>query len=301
MEANPKTSWPRQYLVIVLVALGISLLLSPPTFRTERAAGATEAAGLPDIETSSRLTVRLAQTLSGGHFQVAAKDLQTGESYQFGDKKTFDAASTMKLLFAAYLYQQVDDGKFNLDEPVTIPADAIQRYGTGVIQHQAGAYHGTYRELARLMLEQSDNTAAHVIADKLGIDNLQTFAEDLNLNQTTVADNTTTPDDMVKLLEAIYRGKIAGQQTTQDLLGIMDDSAFEDRLPAKLPEGVKVYHKTGDALGGGLHDVGLIEYRGHTYAVAIFTDRQGPDRDDTKARMADASRDVFAYFNQSQR
>lgn len=281
----------------MLVALGISLLLSPPTFRTEQATGATEAAGLPDIETQSRLTVRLAQTLGAGHFQVSAKDLQTGETYRFGDERTYDAASTMKLLFAAYLYHQVSAGQFNLDEHVTIPVSDIQRYGTGTIQHQTEPWQGTYRDLARLMMEQSDNTAAHVIADKLGIDNLQTFADDLNLSQTAVADNTTTPDDMLKLLEAIHSGTVANAEQTKGLLGILDDSAFEDRLPAKLPEGTKVYHKTGDAIGGGLHDVGLVEYRGHTYAVAIFTARQGPDQADTKARMADASRDIFAYFN----
>lgn len=283
------------------MALGVSLLLSPPTFRTERATGATEAVGLPDIGTSSRLTIRLAQTLGEGQFQVAAKDLQTGEVYRFGDERTYDAASTMKLLFAANLYHQASAGQFNLDENVTIPVNDIQRYGTGTIQYQSGPYNGTYRDLVRLMMEKSDNTAGYVIAGRLSQDKIQEFAASLGMGQTSVADNTTTPDDMLKLLEAIHANKIANPSLTQDLLGIMDDSAFEDRLPAKLPEGVKVYHKTGDALGGGLHDVGLVEYRGRTYAVAIFTDRQGPDRDDTKARMADASRDVFAYFNRNRR
>ena len=294
---SAKTSWPRQYLVIVLVALGISLLFSPPTFRTERATGAGAAEGLPQIKTDSRLTVRLAQTLGEGNFQVAVKDMKTGETYRFGKEKTFDAASTMKLLFAAYLYQQVDAGQFDLDESVTIPVSQFDRYGTGTIQYQKEPYRGTWRDLARLMIEQSDNTAAHHIAQKLEIENLQEFADDHGLGLTSVADNTTTPDDMVKLLEDLHRGKIAGPEQTGSLLGILDDSAFEDRLPALLPDGAKVYHKTGDAFGGGLHDAGLVEYRGHTYAVAIFTDRQGGDQANTKSRMAEASRDIFAYFN----
>lgn len=284
----------------MLVALGISLLLSPPTFRTERATGATTAEGLPRIETDSRLTVRLAQTLGEGNFQVAVKDLKTGETYRFGKEKTFDAASTMKLLFAADLFHRASTGEFDLDEAVTIPVAEFDRYGTGTIQYQKEPYRGTWRDLARLMIEQSDNTAAHHIAQKLGIDNLQEFADDHGLGLTSVADNTTTPDDMLKLLEDIHRGKVAGTEQTGSLLGILDDSAFEDRLPALLPDGVKVYHKTGDAFGGGLHDAGLVEYHGHTYAVAIFTDRQGPDQDDTKARMAEASRDIFAYFNRNQ-
>jgi beta-lactamase class A len=287
--------------MIVLVALGISLLFSPPTFRTERATGATTAEGLPEIKTDSRLTVRLAQTLGEGNFQVAVKDMKTGETYRFGKEKTFDAASTMKLLFAAYLYHQADAGEFDLDESVTIPVSQFDRYGTGTIQQQKEAWRGTWRDLARLMMEVSDNTAAHQIAQKLEIEELQSYADELGLGLTSVADNTTTPDDMVKLLEDIHRGKIAGEASTADLLSILDDSAFEDRLPALLPDGAKVYHKTGDAFGGGLHDAGLVEYRGHTYAVAIFTDRQGGDQENTKSRMAEASRDIFAYFNRNLR
>lgn len=297
VRPSAKTSWPRQYLVIVLVALGISLLFSPPTFRTERATGAAE--GLPTIKTDSRLTVRLAQTLGAGEFEVVAKDLKTGETYRFGQDKTFDAASTMKLLFAAYLYHQADVGEVDLDEPVTIPVKDFDRYGTGTIQYQREAWQGTWRDLAALMMEQSDNTAAHQIALKLGHEELQEYANRLGLAQTTVETNTTTPDDMVTLLEAIHRGEVAGTERTEALLGILDDSAFEDRLPAQLPDGAKVYHKTGDAFGGGLHDAGLVEWRGHTYAVAIFTDRQGGDQTGTKARMAEASRDVFAYFNRN--
>jgi beta-lactamase class A len=298
-KPSQKTSWPRQYLVIVLVALGISLLFSPPTFRTERATGATTAEGLPEIKTDSRLTIKLAQTLGEGNFQVAVKDMKTGETYRFGKEKTFDAASTMKLLFAAYLYHQVDAGEFDINEQVTIPVKDFDRYGTGTIQYQKEAWHGTWGDLAHLMMEQSDNTAAHQIAEKLGHENLQRFADDHGMGHTTVEDNTTTPDDMVKLLEDIYRDKVAGKEQTAALLGILDDSAFEDRLPAQLPEGTKVYHKTGDAFGGGLHDVGLVEYKGHTYAVAIFTDRQGGDQANTKSRMAEASRDIFAYFNRN--
>lgn len=296
-QPSAKTSWLRQYLVIVLVALGISLLFSPPTFRTERATGATTAEGLPTIKTDSRLTVRLAQTLGAGEFEVVAKDMKTGETYRFGKDKTFDAASTMKLLFAAYAYHQVDAGEFDLDESVTIPVKDFDRYGTGTIQNLKGPYQGTWRDLIRLMMEVSDNTAAHQIAQKLGHAELQAYADDLGLGQTTVDTNTTTPDDMVKLLEAIHRGKVAGPEQTKALLAILDHSAFEDRLPAQLPEDANVYHKTGDAFGGGLHDVGLVEYEGHTYAVAIFTDRQGGDQAATKSRMAEASRDIFAYFN----
>lgn len=279
------------------MALGISLLLSPPTFRTESATGATVGKNLPDISTQSRLTVRLAQTLGQGNFTVAAKDITTGETYEFGNDKTYDAASTMKLLFASYLYNQASEGTIDLDQTITIPAGQVQHYGTGIIQNSPGPYRYTYRELAGLMMEKSDNTAAYVLAEKLGKEDLQLFAQSLGMSHTSVEKNTTSAKDMLKVVEAIQKGTFASPEMTSELRGILDDSDFEDRLPAKLPDGAKVYHKTGDAFGGGLHDVGFVEYKGHTYAVSIFTDQQGGDQTDTKERMADASRDIFAYFN----
>lgn len=285
--------------MLILVAFGISLLLSPPTFRTESATGATIGKGLPKIANQNRLTVRLAQTLGQGNFTVAARDVQAGETYDFGNDKTYDAASTMKLLFAAYLYQQASEGNIDLDTAITIPSGQIQRYGTGTIQNSPGPYRFTYRELAQLMMEKSDNTAAFVLSNKLGTEDLQSFAESLGLSRTSVERNTTTAKDLLKIVEAIQKGTFASPELTAELKSILDDSDFEDRLPAKLPEGAKVYHKTGDAFGGGLHDVGFVEYRGHTYAVAILTDQQGGDQDDTKERMAEASRDIFAYFNRA--
>jgi len=293
-----KPGLPRQYLLIVLVAIGISLLLSPPTFRTESATGADSDQTLPKIPNQNRLTVRLAQTLGEGEFSVAARDLQTGETYTFGTDQEYDAASTTKLLFAAYLYQQAAAGEIDLDQVIEIPESQVQHYGTGTIQNSPGPHRFTYRELAQLMIEQSDNTAAYTLSSKLGLDALQEYGESLGLTATSVQANTTTAKDMLTLVAAVQKGVVDNPELAAELKSILDDSAFEDRLPADLPADAKVFHKTGDAFGGGLHDVGFVEYQGRTYAVAMMTDHQG-DSAKAKARMAEASRYLFAYFTRS--
>lgn len=299
IQSSQKPGLPRQYLVIILVAFGISLLLSPPTFRTESATGAVAGETLPKVPNQNRLTVRLAQTLGEGEFTIAARDVQTGETYEFGADKQYDAASTTKLLFAAYLYHQASEGQLDLDQIVSIPDGEVQRYGTGTIQNSPGPHRYTYRELARLMMEQSDNTAAYVLSNRLGLGELQTFGESLGMTKTDVTANTTTATDMRTLAEAVQKGTFANPELTAELQSILDDSAFEDRLPAELPEGASVYHKTGDAFGGGLHDVGFIEYQGRTYVVAMMTDHQG-NAEKAKLRMAEASLYLFAYFNRAQ-
>jgi beta-lactamase class A len=293
-KPGKKPGLPRQYLVIALAALGISLLLSPPTLRTEPA-GARPDTGVV-IKDRNQLTIRLSQNLGRGEFGVAAKDLRTGETFALVGDQKFDAASTMKLVIVGYMYHEASNNRFDLDEVLTIPAGNVQHYGTGIIQYQPGPYRYSYRDLAKLMMEKSDNTAAFVLANNLDKAKLQAFADEAGLTETSIADNSTTPGDMVKLLEKLYRNELADPGLSKDMLEILDDSDFEERLPPKLPAGTKVYHKTGDAFNGGLHDAGIVVKDGHAYAVAIFTQGLSPDQDKAKAKIAEASRDIYAYF-----
>jgi beta-lactamase class A len=66
--------------------------------------------------------------------------------------------------------------------------------------------------------------------------------------------NLTTTEDMAKLLNLIYSGKIKG---SAELLDIMNEEQDRRRMPLYLPDDIKVAHKTG-SLNDGLHDVGIV-------------------------------------------
>ncbi len=266
-----------------------SLLLTPPNLRTEPAQG--QQGRITPISSADQLTIRLGElTESDETLGLAVKNLDTNQTYALNADATFDAASTSKVLIAAYFYNQASANRFDLDELVTIPDGDVQRYGTGSIQYESSPYRYTYRELVKRMLAQSDNTAAYVLAGKLGTDQLQTYANELGLQQTRLdGPNTTTPHDMLTVLEKLYRNQLADPELTKELLGYMQDTQFEDRLPAKLPNDATVYHKTGDALSGGFDDVGIVSYQGTTYAIALYTKGM------PKERLADISQAVFAF------
>ncbi len=283
----------RKYLGIILVMFALSLLLSPPTLGPGSAGAAGR--GGDAVETQAELTVRLGQNLGRvGETGIAAKDLRTGEEISLAADREFDAASTMKLVYLARLYSEASAGRIDLDEELTIPAGQVQRYGTGSIQYQPGPYRYSYRKLAELMVKQSDNTAAFVLADKLGHDELQVFAESHGLAKTSIGRNTTTAGDLLRLLEQLQRGEFASPELTAEMRGFMRNTDFEDRLPADLPKDAVVLHKTGDA-AGGLSDAGIVEYRGRTYAVVIFAQGMG-DKEKVAPKMAEASKDIFSYL-----
>jgi beta-lactamase class A len=57
--------------------------------------------------------------------------------------------------------------------------------------------------------------------------------------------NTTTPDDVLFVLEKISDPSYTTPDLSAEMLDIMTNTSFEDRLPQPLPKGTRVSHKIG--------------------------------------------------------
>lgn len=75
----------------------------------------------------------------------------------------------------------------------------------------------------------------------------------------------------------------------------MIDTDIEDRLPAEMPDGTAVYHKTGDAIGS-LHDVGIIKDGTTIFFLGVLTSDIGDDEQGTKKRIADIAKTILADY-----
>ncbi len=193
-----------------------------------------------------------------GSYSVYYKDLKTGQEFGINENKVLTAASLNKLLIISYLYNQARDKKIDLEEKIVIQKDDIQDYGTGSIRYGGEGKPYTLKTLAMLSLEQSDNTAAHVLSLRLGEDKIQAYGKKLGLIATNMVDNKTTALDAGRILELIYSRKVTNESLTREILDFMKDTDFEDRLARYLPKNVSVYHKAADAQNM-VHDVGIID------------------------------------------
>jgi len=227
-----------------------------------------------------------------GFYSVYFKDLNSGKTFGIDENQINTGASINKLPIIAALYLLDREGKISLDDRVTIQENDIQDYGTGSIRYQEMPQTYSLRNLAKLALNQSDNTAAHVISVRIGEDNVQKLVDNWDMKQTNMIDNKTTAYDMSLLLEKIYNGKIAGSANTKELLEFMSDTNFEDRLAAKLPKGTKLHHKTGDG-EGFVHDVGIIKTEKGAYVLGVMTSDIGEDESETKNTIAEISKKVY--------
>lgn len=231
-----------------------------------------------------------------GQYSVYFKDLKTGESFGIREKTILTAASVNKLPIIAVIYHLADQKKINLDQKVTIQESDIQDYGTGKLRYEKAG--GTYslQSLVKLALVYSDNTAAHILANKIGEDVIQKTIDNWGLTQTDMKNNKTSVFDMYILFEKLYQGKIASEALTQELLGFLTNSDTEDRLPLLLPKGSIVYHKTGDGIGY-IHDVGIIKDNNTTFYIGVMTTDIGNQEKEARITIARIARELFIFEN----
>ena len=231
-----------------------------------------------------------------GFYSIYYKDLKNNESFGIDEKQLHTGASVNKLPIIAALYLLDKEGKLSLDDKITIQKDDVQDYGTGSIRYQKMPQTYSLRNLAKIALKESDNTAAHVISVKIGEDNVAKLVDSWGLKQTDMANNKTTVFDMSALFEKIYKGEIANAANTKELLEFMTETQFEDRLPKGLPSGTKIYHKTGDG-EGFVHDLGIIETEKSVYFLGVMTSDIGDQEEETKNTIAEISKKIFYSVN----
>lgn len=230
-----------------------------------------------------------------GSYDVYFFDLNNDKIF-FGinEHEVHTAASVNKLHIVSVLYYLAGEGKVDLDEKITIQENDIQDYGTGGLRYEEPGGVYSFKTLAKLSLQKSDNTAAHVLATKIGMEKIQKTVEGLGLTQTDMVNNKTSLFDMYILLKKIYKGEITSPSLTKELLDFLKDTDIEDRLPILLPKDTIVYHKTGDTVGS-IHDVGIVKQDDIEFFVGVMTSDIGDQEEKTKDIIAKIAKKIFEF------
>ena len=250
--------------------------------------------------TPDRLRSDVQKIIKGkpGFYSIYYKDLKSGSSFGINENQIETAASVNKVPIVATLYYLASHNKLDLDEKVTIGKEEVQDYGTGSIRYQKLPVTYSLRDLARLSLQESDNTAAHVLGVRLGTDVIQNMVNSWKMVSTNMENNKTTTYDMSILFQKIYNNEIANPALTREFLGFMKNTDFEDRLTRNLPKGVIVYHKAGDG-EGFVHDDGVVEYKnGKAYYLGVMTSDIGDTQEKTKSTIGQISKKIYDTLSQ---
>ncbi|SKB43677.1 serine hydrolase [Daejeonella lutea] len=254
-----------------------------------------------------------------GTFGIAFKNIQTGEEILINERINFHAASTMKTPVLIEAYKQAEAGKFNIDQPILVKNEfksivdgSLYSLDAGddsdsLLYTKVGTKLPIY-DLLYLMIIKSSNLATNIIIDLVGAQNANKTMRELGAHDIQVLrgvedskafqkgmNNTTTAYDQMLIFEAMATGKIVNKKSSDAMIKILLDQAFNDKIPAQLPKNVKVAHKTG-WIKGINHDAGIVYLPDGRKYVLVLLSKEMTDDKAGVAAMANVSKMVYDYF-----
>lgn len=223
-------------------------------------------------------------TSFSGNASVVLVDVQSGYRYAWQAERVVPSASLYKLGVMVEAYRRAAEGSLSLDSSVTITDDDLTDDGyftpPGTVL--------SIREAIERMITISDNSPARALVHLLDPYRINTTMSSLGYSDTRINTdllpddqlapfNTTTARDIGALFLGLSRGEVIGPAWSREMLAVLGRQQINDRLPAGLPPGTAIAHKTGN-LDGVSHDAGLVSgHMGPRVIVMLTTDASGDD------------------------
>jgi beta-lactamase class A len=246
----------------------------------------------------------ISQSHAGTH-GVVVFDPYSGETVSLNADRRFVAASLSKLYALLTLYRAASEGEFSLDDEITMRPSDVWAYGTGVLYKHPSKYPVGYtmtlRECAKLMIKESDNTAELMLNRYLEEERIEAELHRIGADSTRYWHpiNTTTPNDILLVLKNIADPYYTSPQLSTDMLELMTNTSFEDRLPQPLPEETRVAHKIG-SYEITFSDAGIVfpEESGGTgqeYYIVVFS--EDAPKEEARETIQDISLATYQAFS----
>jgi beta-lactamase class A len=255
--------------------------------------------------------------------RIANSNAEVGIAFQTLDGKTewsyhaddsFHAASTMKIPVMIELFHQAKEGTLHLDDPLPIhnefrsivdgsPYKLDPTDDSEAELYKAEGQTRTLSQLCELMIAVSSNFATNLLIQKLGVENIRSTVHALGADGMNVLrgvedgkafekglNNTTTARGLQILLTAIAEGKAVDADSSRRMIEILERQHFNEGIPAGLPAGTRVAHKTGEITK--IHHDAAIVYAPRPFVLVILV-RGLPDKKDSSALMAEIAHFLY--------
>jgi beta-lactamase class A len=265
----------------------------------------------------SKLEQRIGQT-PGAFVGLYYKSLRSGELITIQPDSSFHAASTMKVPVMIEFFRQVERKGIGEQQPVLLinsfasivdgsPFSVAPLDDSDSTMYLRVGSWVPARELVERMIVRSSNLATNAIIALVGAMNANATARSLGAAHIQVLrgvedgkafqkglNNTTTARDLGVLLEAIEKRTAGSARACTEMLGILSRQEFNDEIPAGLPPGTRVAHKTG-SITGVLHDAAIVYLPNQApYVLVVLTKNIQDDRV-ARTLIADLSRLVYEH------
>lgn len=233
------------------------------------------------------LKEQLLEYIGGNKENVAfyVEDLNSGSWIGWKEREPFVPASLLKVPVAIGVMKKIDRGEWGLDKKFVIEEKYKDSYFGELWQLPEGTKKST-EELLKEMLQNSDNTAANILFNKLsasdredvyyhiGIANPEINSE-LNFNEALFT--KLSPKDLAAMFRALYNATYLKRSSSQYILELLTNTKFDEVVPTTIPKDIKIAHKIANYYNRDperlrdYHDCGIAYLPKHPYLYCVMT------------------------------
>jgi beta-lactamase class A len=253
---------------------------------------------------------------------VALHDAETGLELHYKADRWFHAASTIKVPILLGVFAAIDRGDLlphsrvhvrnrflSVVEGVPFRVESGRDANSAV--HNAIGKMMRVDELAYHMITTSSNLATNLLLGVIGPDSVNRTLKELDVDdgidlKRGVEDelafdkgisNMVTADGLLRILVLLSEGKAFSPALSRRMMDILHGQEFNQGIPARLPKGARVAHKTGE-ISTVAHDAGVIYLpKRKPYGLVILTEwvPEGTGRSRT---IATISHTIYEFLTQ---
>jgi beta-lactamase class A len=251
---------------------------------------------------------------SGADVGVAFQTLDGRLLWSHHATDAFHAASTMKIPVMIEMFHQIREGKLKPDQSLTIKNEFHSLADQSLFAldpkddsetdlYLAVGQRRTLSQLCDLMITVSSNLATNLLIQKLGVENIRAMVHSLHADGMNVLrgvednkafekglNNTTNAQGLAVLMEAIAKGVAVDADDSRQMIQILEKQKFNEGIPAGVPAGTRVAHKTGELTK--LHHDAAVVYAKRPFVLVILV-RGMADFKESSALMADITRKLY--------
>ena len=257
---------------------------------------------------------------------IAAHRLATGDEILIDADLPFYAASTMKVCVMMEVFHQARQGSLSLDEPIQVinvfpsladgslysldPADDSEK-----ALYDAVGTACPVRELVLRMITVSSNLATNLLVARVSARRTMDFmramgSPDLHILRGVEdksayrlgLNNSVTARGFMRILTRLAEREVVSAEDSDQMIAIMLRQQLNEMIPAQLPSGTQVAHKTG-WMADHFHDVGIVfPEDAQPFSLAILTRGYAEsDADRAHAFVASLARTIYDAWCQASR
>ena len=296
-------------LLLILVSVGSNTLAQSAAKEKQSSDNTKQSALWQKLESSVTAIDRNLDGVLG----VAIEDLSTGQKFLLRPTTVFPQASSIKIAILAELYHQSElsahgtPNKAKLTDMYTVQSSDLVPDSDILGGLTPGITQLTNRDLATMMIAVSDNSAANILIDRVKMENVNAVLDTFGLHNTRLRrkmmdlqaaaegrENISTPEEMMTLLENIYRGKLLDKESTADFFKMLSTHK-NSWIPRDLPESLQIANKPG-SLESVRNDSGIVFLKNRPYIICIMTTYLAREREGEEA-ISKISAAAYSMFD----